>query len=156
MRNGIAFVAGAAALGLIAFGVVAVSQRKQVRVAAPTVEAVTPPGVVLKDTKGFLSPAGVLLPGPLAYADANGTLAYISDAACTEACRAEWAPVMAPPTAQPFGNWTVVAGEGATRQWAYKGHALYVPRAPKADAFYMTCAPVRGAQVAAWCVPLSQ
>ena len=153
-------------LGLLAVGVGTVTDRAAPRLAPLTVDAATPPGVLLKTTKGFVSPAGVQVPGPVAYADATGALAYVSGAECDAACRTQWAPVPAPPTAQPFGDWTAIdpagAGDaGGVRQWAYKGHALYVPAAPSKDAPskdapYKTCVPSRGAEITDWCVALFQ
>ncbi|MBM3514425.1 MAG: hypothetical protein FJX59_12035 [Alphaproteobacteria bacterium] len=136
-------------------------------VAAPlTVPLATPPGVLLKATKGFISPAGVAVPGPVAYADTAGRLAHIAGAACAGDCRAAWEPLAAPPMAQPFGDWSIVTEEGAaaTRPWVYKGHALYVARdasmdtptrtAAGADVGIKTCVPTRAAEITDWCVAL--
>jgi predicted lipoprotein with Yx(FWY)xxD motif len=43
----------------------------------------------------------------------------------TEECLAQWKPVVAPANAQSSGFWEVMKREDGTRQWAYKGAALY-------------------------------
>ena len=40
-------------------------------------------------------------------------------------CVAMWPPVLAPPGAQPVGNWGVIARADGSKQWAYGGQALY-------------------------------
>ena len=142
-------------------------QRTESPVAGPLpVNAATPPGVLLKTTKGFISPAGVEVPGPVAYADIDGRFAHISGAPCTGECQTAWEPLTAPATAQPFGAWTVLNAADAekSRQWAYNGHPLYVPREVTADASaksvqaedapIKTCIPSRAAAITDWCVAL--
>lgn len=47
-------------------------------------------------------------------------------AACAEAqCLSKWRPFLAPADAQPNGFWEPVSRDDGTRQWAYKGYALY-------------------------------
>jgi predicted lipoprotein with Yx(FWY)xxD motif len=166
---------GAAAIVVAAVVVVAVIWPLQdVGVTpTPTIEPLsatfaTPPGVLLKATKGFISPAGVEVPGPVAYADASGRIAHVSGEACTGDCRTAWEPLAAPAAAQPFGDWTLVAGNGrdGERQWAYNGHALYVPRGVQGDPSsrdptaesspIKTCIPTRAAAITDWCVALFQ
>ena len=40
-------------------------------------------------------------------------------------CVAMWPPVIAPPDAQPVGNWSVITRADGSKQWAYGGQALY-------------------------------
>ncbi len=133
----------------------------------PVASIATPPGVTLQATRGTRSPAGVVTPGPFAYADPDGKLAYIYDkdsdagrAACTGPCAANWLPLAAPAAAQPAGAWTVALGEGGQRQWAFKGHPLYVPREVATGPNvlpYKTCVPARDASQPApaeFCVAL--
>lgn len=40
-------------------------------------------------------------------------------------CVAMWPPVVAPPGAQPIGNWSVITRTDGSTQWAYGGQALY-------------------------------
>ncbi len=53
----------------------------------------------------------------------------IGQALGTRACEAEclkaWRPLAAPTNAQPSWHWTILTREDGTRQWAYRGHALY-------------------------------
>ena len=149
--SAIAIVAGVAVASLIAVGLVAVIKRPHEIARAPGIGLTTPPGILLQVTKGRFDPGGVYLPGPQAFADANNTFAYILGTACDEACRADWAPVKVPPGAAAFGDWSIVDG---ANQWAFKGHPLYVPRAPKEDAAYKICAPDRNAQITDTCVAL--
>jgi len=46
-------------------------------------------------------------------------------AGCAGACTALWAPLKAPADAKPAEDWTVVARDDGTMQWAYKGWPLY-------------------------------
>jgi predicted lipoprotein with Yx(FWY)xxD motif len=46
--------------------------------------------------------------------------------ACVEAeCLKEWQPLLAPANAVSTGFWEAIARPDGTRQWAYKGYALY-------------------------------
>ncbi len=44
---------------------------------------------------------------------------------CVAECSASWRPFAAAPEAQPGGHWSIVTRDDGTRQWAYKGYALY-------------------------------
>jgi len=62
----------------------------------------------------------------------NFTFLYAHDkqlgtAACIDApCLQRWRPFQAPPDAQPNGYWEVLSRPDGSRQWAYKGSALYL------------------------------
>lgn len=43
---------------------------------------------------------------------------------CVYQCPTEWPALKAPADAKPVGDFTIVAGEGGVRQWAYRGVAL--------------------------------
>ena len=45
--------------------------------------------------------------------------------ACTGMCATNWPPLVAPATAQPSGQWSVVQRDDGTKQWAYQGRPLY-------------------------------
>ena len=47
------------------------------------------------------------------------------DACADDECLRLWRPFHAPPDARSTGFWEVVARADGTRQWAYKGYALY-------------------------------
>ena len=44
---------------------------------------------------------------------------------CDDVCTETWLPFVAPADAQPSGQWTILTRPGGTRQWAYRGYALY-------------------------------
>lgn len=44
---------------------------------------------------------------------------------CVAECLKEWAPVAAPANAHPTGLWQIYTRSDGTRQWGYKGAALY-------------------------------
>lgn len=58
-------------------------------------------------------------------ADVNGMTVYIGLAKCDGDCLKLWSPVAAPWAAVANGDWTVVARSDRTKQWAYRGQALY-------------------------------
>ena len=45
--------------------------------------------------------------------------------ACNGPCAKLWPPLMAGASDQPSDDWSIVAREDGTRQWAYKGKPLY-------------------------------
>jgi predicted lipoprotein with Yx(FWY)xxD motif len=45
--------------------------------------------------------------------------------ACNGPCATNWPPLMATESAQPSGDYSVVAREDGMKQWAYKGKPLY-------------------------------
>lgn len=51
---------------------------------------------------------------------------------CVDECLQKWAPITAPADAQPSGLWQIYTRTDGTRQWAYKGAALYTHSADKA------------------------
>lgn len=44
---------------------------------------------------------------------------------CNGPCATNWPPLLAPVNAQPIGDWSPVARDDGSRQWAYKGRPLY-------------------------------
>ncbi len=46
--------------------------------------------------------------------------------ACVNECSFVWPPVIAHEEAKPLGDWTLVARDDGRKQWAYKGHPIYV------------------------------
>jgi predicted lipoprotein with Yx(FWY)xxD motif len=55
----------------------------------------------------------------------------LGTATCDEICTKLWPPFTAPAAALPGGFWDVVTRTDGTRQWAYKGFALYTYAADK-------------------------
>jgi predicted lipoprotein with Yx(FWY)xxD motif len=53
-------------------------------------------------------------------------------AACLDGCLKSWHPLLAPADATSNGLWEAVARPDGTRQWAYKGYALYTYAGDKA------------------------
>lgn len=52
--------------------------------------------------------------------------------ACLDACLKSWHPFLAPANAASNGFWEAIARPDGTRQWAYKGYALYTYAGDKA------------------------
>lgn len=50
---------------------------------------------------------------------------------CVNECLKAWKPVVAPASAQASGFWEIYTRADGTRQWAYKGAALYTYAADK-------------------------
>jgi predicted lipoprotein with Yx(FWY)xxD motif len=50
---------------------------------------------------------------------------------CVDECLKKWTPITAPADAQPSGLWQIYTRADGTRQWAYKGAALYTYSADK-------------------------
>jgi len=44
---------------------------------------------------------------------------------CQGDCTRLWAPLKAPPDAQPSGYWSIALRDDGTRQWAYQGYPVY-------------------------------
>jgi predicted lipoprotein with Yx(FWY)xxD motif len=63
--------------------------------------------------------------GPPALGRALGT------SACDSECTKTWRPFAAPANSLPCGYWDVVKRDDGTRQWAFKGFALYTHAADK-------------------------
>ena len=77
----------------------------------------TPPGVTEKDG-AFIAPDGKPL-----YTFAKDTEANKST--CVDRCLAAWPALAAAADAKNDGDWTVVARDDGSKQWAYKGKPLY-------------------------------
>jgi predicted lipoprotein with Yx(FWY)xxD motif len=66
-----------------------------------------------------------------AIADARGMTLYQSDtdaggkSNCNGDCAEIWQPAAAPRIAKPSGDWSIVARDDGTRQWAFQGKPLY-------------------------------
>lgn len=59
----------------------------------------------------------------------------LGSAACDANCTKAWPPFGAPADAQPTGYWDIYMRPEGTRQWAYKGFALYTHTADKPGEF---------------------
>jgi predicted lipoprotein with Yx(FWY)xxD motif len=80
-------------------------------------------------------PAGVQVQksaaGAMVLADAKGMTLYTfaKDMAgmshCAGPCAQNWPPLAVAADAKPVGDWTIVAREDGTKQWAYKNMPLY-------------------------------
>lgn len=79
----------------------------------------TPPAKIADTSKGK------------AFVDTKGMTLYIFDkdtpdkSNCSGPCIQNWPAFVAPGDAKASGDWTVVARDDGTKQWAYKGKALY-------------------------------
>ena len=69
---------------------------------------------------------------------AHGTLGLpafgrmIGTRGCDTECLRNWHPLKAPADAQPAGYWNVATRDDGTKQWVYKGYALYTYAGDKA------------------------
>ena len=97
----------------------------------------TPPGITLQVMgvgQGYgmgKQAAAVQVRDEIAFADPRGMTLYTYDqdpvgkATCADDCAKTWLPVAAPKGAKPVGDWSLLARADGTRQWAYRGKALY-------------------------------
>ena len=104
---------------------------------ADTAPLATPPGVTYATAKTggtvLLATAGIQIPAmATAYADPTGKTRYTSDkddqpgkSACDAECAKTWVPLAAPADAQPSGYWDVATRDDGSRQWTYRGFAVY-------------------------------
>nr|WP_298728609.1 hypothetical protein [uncultured Steroidobacter sp.] len=64
--------------------------------------------------------------GRLLTTDRNYSVYTPEDpSACDAACLQRWKPVLAPQTAKPHGDWTMVTPSPGVRQWAFRNQPLY-------------------------------
>jgi predicted lipoprotein with Yx(FWY)xxD motif len=69
--------------------------------------------------------------GTMVLADAKGMTLYTFDkdaegkSNCNGKCMMAWPPLAAAADAKSMGDWTVVARDDGSKQWAYKGKPLY-------------------------------
>lgn len=71
--------------------------------------------------------AGQMTPRGAVFTDAEGMTLYTPAprANCSGRCLDTWKPLRAPAAAVAVGNWTIIAGEDGTPQWAYQGRAVF-------------------------------
>lgn len=70
----------------------------------------------------------------------------LPDLKTRHSCAQEWLPVLAQADAKPVENWTIVSRPDGSKQWAYKGYALYtsILDKQKGDALGATHQETRG------------
>ena len=78
-------------------------------------------GVTVHTTS--LGPTLVDAKGMTLYTWGNDTIPGKS--ACNGPCAANWIPLTADTSAMPSGDWSVIARDDGSKQWAYKGKPLY-------------------------------
>ncbi|HEX3846837.1 MAG TPA: hypothetical protein VHV81_05605 [Steroidobacteraceae bacterium] len=83
----------------------------------------TPPGITLR----LRTLADRRAAPQIIYADARGMTLYYRDpaGACIDDCARAWPPAPAPAGAAAQGDWSPVARDDGTRQWAYRGRPLH-------------------------------
>jgi predicted lipoprotein with Yx(FWY)xxD motif len=71
--------------------------------------------------------------------DVNDMSLYVSEldqvpgvSACVEACAEQWPPLAAAEDAESTGDWQVISRDDDTRQWSFRGKALYLYSGDKA------------------------
>jgi|SRR5579862_1478881 len=66
-----------------------------------------------------------------ALVDGKGMTLYVFDrdaagkSNCNGPCTTNWPPLTPAPNAKASGDWTILARDDGTKQWAYKGKPLY-------------------------------
>ena len=103
----------------------------------------TPPGITLQragelNARGTNANAGqgalsfiTAMGRRMVFADSDGRTLYTSDkdtagkSTCTAECAKAWPPAMAPKNAQTGGDWSAIARDDGSKQWAYRGKPLY-------------------------------
>jgi predicted lipoprotein with Yx(FWY)xxD motif len=129
MKSGARLWAGAVCVALLAAALFHwLPHREKLGSTNSTVPLATPPGITLqlRTVAGRARRAAKLQP---VYADARGMTLYFSDATCSGECAATWPPAVAPQgvaqgTARD-GDWSLAARADGSRQWTYRGAALY-------------------------------
>ncbi len=93
----------------------------------------TPPGVTVEPPiHSAAMQAGLPNSSTTGYfADATGMTLYVF-AGDTAPDTSAWPALVAPVDAKPAGDWSVIARPDGTKQWAYKGKALYLSDKDKA------------------------
>ena len=93
----------------------------------------TPPGVTVEPPiHSAAMQAGLPNSSTTGYfTDANGMTLYVF-AGDTAPDPTGWPALAAPADAKPAGDWSVIARPDGTKQWAYKGKALYLSAKDKA------------------------
>jgi predicted lipoprotein with Yx(FWY)xxD motif len=75
-----------------------------------------------RDSKGLVT-SGHLVASNLSGVPTTGRV--IGTRGCDSECLQTWKPLVAATNAKPTGYWEIMTGADGTRQWAYKGFALY-------------------------------
>jgi predicted lipoprotein with Yx(FWY)xxD motif len=130
---------GVAAVVVVAGGAYMLKHQQMGTASAPIVARLsTPPGVTFQKVKiGKVT----MIPGSssdqqeqvIVYANSDGKTLYTFDkdttpgkSACTDdQCVKAWPAMVAPADAQGFGDWSVIARDDGSKQWAFKGKPLY-------------------------------
>jgi predicted lipoprotein with Yx(FWY)xxD motif len=130
---------GVVAVVVVAGGAYMLKHQRMGAASAPIVARLsTPPGVTFQKVKvGKVT----MIPGSSSdqqeqvtvYANSDGKTLYTFDkdttpgkSACTDdQCVKAWPAMVAPADAQAFGDWSVIARDDGSKQWAFKGKPLY-------------------------------
>jgi predicted lipoprotein with Yx(FWY)xxD motif len=132
LRSGAARWVGAVCLALLAATLYHWLGNPRVIVEAnPQVLLTTPRGITLQ-LRTVSGPRSDTVSRQLVYANALGMTLYLLDpgvrpkpAVCTGDCAAQWTPAIAPPEASPGRDWSLKINADGTRQWTFRGAALY-------------------------------
>jgi len=130
MKSGAVLWAGAICAALLAaVGLHRLSRQQPGPHAQSLAPIATPPGITVQV---LAQSADAQAAADVVYADARGMTLYVyakdtqrGKSACTVDCAKTWPPAVAPPGATALADWSVIAREDGSKQWAYRGAPLY-------------------------------
>src|SRR5207302_6462354 len=135
MKSGAVIWAGAISAAMLAAAGLHGLLRQQPRPHAESLAPLaTPPGITLQvlAQAADAQAADARAAADVVYADAKGMTLYVyakdarrGKATCTADCARTWPPAVAPHGAIRHGDWSVIAREDGSTQWAYRGAPLY-------------------------------
>jgi len=133
------WIGGVAVIALVAAGGYYLSTQSAGPVAGgggklQAAELITPPGITVQTVLG-INPYFAAYGGQArnaVFADTKGMTLYTYDkdtepgkSSCTGDCIKAWPAAVAPASAKAAGDWSVIARDDGTKQWAFKGKPLY-------------------------------
>lgn len=88
-------------------------------------EPVGPPPAVPPAFRVMTTPRGRMLLTETRYSVYESDRDGPNKSNCVDACTLTWVPILAPHSAQPQGDWSIVERAAGVRQWAFRKKPLY-------------------------------